>query len=263
MSDNDWDNLVDANEQLRTMRREFKRQTADSRKASDRGRKTQRKGKAGEQAAERVLRTMGFKCIEPVGKHVHLTPVDAKRGIEPVGKHVHRGQVDAKRGIYRVKFIKKLPGDFTAVGHDGISVLVEVKHIDGRETLRWSDLRKSKPGHPGQAACLTKHHEAGGLSLLIWVHDYVWVLEWPVVGFGPGRKGSLTLERAKELAILLRHRHLNIFLILSNLCKALVIRSIRNREAKRIHSYSTTKCGNELNLFYRRVPSIEEIAHTN
>ena len=154
-----------------------------SRAASARGRKTQRKGKTGEQAAERVLRTMGFKCIEPVGKHVHLTPVDAKRG------------------IYRVKFIKKLPGDFTAVGHDGISVLVEVKHIDGRETLRWSDLRKSKPGHPGQAACLTEHHEAGGLSLLIWVHDYVHVLEWPVVGFGPGRKGSLTLERAKELAI--------------------------------------------------------------
>ena len=177
MSDNDWDNLVDANEQLRTLRREFKRQTADSRKASARGKKTQRKGKAGEQAAERVLQTMGFKCIEPVGKHVHLTPVDAKRG------------------IYRVTFIKKLPGDFTAVGHNGISVLAEVKHVNDRDRLRWSDLR------PGQADSLTKHHEAGGLSLLIWVHDYVWVLEWPVVKFGPGRKGSLQLERAKELAI--------------------------------------------------------------
>lgn len=101
----------------------------------------QRKGKIGENITFRILRTMGFRFIRPVGKHVHLTPIDPKRG------------------TYRVNFISKLAGDFTAVGDGGQSVLVEVKHIDQRDTLRWSDLRK------GQPESLTEHAEAGGLSL--------------------------------------------------------------------------------------------------
>lgn len=185
MNDNGWDDLIDANKELRTMRREFKKQTAGKRRASARGRATQRKGKVGELAAEQTLRAMGFRFIKPVGKHVHLTPIDARRG------------------IYLVKFVSTLPGDFTAVGDNGRSVLVEVKHINDRDVLRWSDLRKGKNGLPGQPESLNAHHEAGGMSLLVWVNSTpnVIVMDWPIPGFGPGRAGSLSLERAIELDV--------------------------------------------------------------
>jgi len=143
--------------------------------SSARGRRAQRKGKIGELAAERALRTMGIEYLRPVGKNVHLTPVNAKKG------------------IYRVRFISRLPGDYRGVVGNGRSVLVEVKHITDRNTLRWSDLR------PGQAASLTEHAKAGGLSLLVWVHDDIYVLEWPIDGFKPRKSISLEMARRTQM----------------------------------------------------------------
>ena len=86
--------------------------------------------------------------------------------------------------------VEETGGDFRAVEPGtGRSVLVAVKCRSGR--LRWSDLR------PHQRQALDEHHRLGGISILAWVTERhgIWLLRWPVEGFGPGR--SLQEETAE------------------------------------------------------------------
>ena len=77
--------------------------------------------------------------------------------------------------------VEETGGDFRAVEPGtGRSVLVAVK-------CRRSDQRQA----------LDEHHQLGGLSVLAWVTERhgIWLLRWPVEGFGPGR--SLQEETAE------------------------------------------------------------------
>jgi hypothetical protein len=133
-------------------------------------------GKHGQELAQATLRRMGVKMVEQIGTPVHLIP------------HLR------DKGYYRVIFGEKVSGDHRGITFGGISVLVETKTILGRETLRWSDFREHQPGR------LSEHHDEGGLSLVAWVSDIgVFVLRWPIPGFGPGK--SINFERARELEI--------------------------------------------------------------
>ena len=131
----------------------------------------QRIGSAGEEQAALALRRLGIEMVEEIATPVIVSRASGKPVIvawkEPVsGDH---------RGI--------LPG--------GRSVLVETKTIHDRN-LRWSDLREHQPGR------LDRHADLGGLSLLVWVHSSgIYIMVWPVPGFGPGR--SIEPRRAERL----------------------------------------------------------------
>lgn len=92
--------------------------------------------------------------------------------------------------------VEETGGDFRAVEPGtGRSVLVAVKCRSGR--LRWSDLR------PHQRQALDEHYQLGGLSVLARVTERhgIWLLRWPVEGFGPGRSPHpLTTRRRHEPA---------------------------------------------------------------
>lgn len=123
-------------------------------------RREDRTGKAGEELAESVLRSLGIEQIERVSTPVKLIPSQYP-------------------GLFKVIFGEKVIGDRRGILPGGRSVLIEVKTILDRN-LCWSDLR------PHQPAGLTRHTELGGLSLLVWVHSSgVNVMEWPISGFGP------------------------------------------------------------------------------
>ena len=126
-------------------------------------RREQRIGGAGEHVAASVLSALGISMVERIGTPVKLIPAPYARG------------------YYRVIWAEAVSGDHRGILPGGRSVLAETKTIMDRD-LRWSDLR---PHQPGQ---LTQHAELGGLSLLVWVHSTgVYVLKWPVAGFGPGK----------------------------------------------------------------------------
>lgn len=129
----------------------------------------QRIGKEGEALAESALRQIGLEMIEKIGTPVRIIP-----GRAPI-------------------WGEKVSGDYRALLPGGISVLIECKTIMDRN-LVWSDLREHQPG------CLTRHAELGGISLLVWVHTSgVYVMQWPIDGFGPRK--NISPERASELAI--------------------------------------------------------------
>lgn len=133
----------------------------------------QKIGKDGEQLARSVLDGLGLEMIEKIGTPVKLIPVSS-----------------ARKNVYQVIFGEKVAADHRAMLPDGRSVLIEVKTIDERN-LAWSDLREHQP------AKLQQHAELNGLSLLVWVHGMeVFVMRWPVDGFGPGK--GITPEQAKH-----------------------------------------------------------------
>lgn len=135
-------------------------------------RQQQKVGHDGESLAENVLRSLGVRCLERIGTPVRLIP--------------HPTQ----SGYYRVIWGEKVAADRRGIMSDGRSVLVEVKTILDRN-LSWSDLREHQPG------ALSEHSENHGLSLLVWVHHSgVYVLEWPVPGFGPHK--SIPVDFAKS-----------------------------------------------------------------
>ena len=122
-------------------------------------------GKAGQNVAASALRRLGIECVEKIGTPVKLIP---------------RGKWGAQI-TYQVIWGEKVAGDHRGILPGGRSVLAETKTILDRN-LRWSDLLEHQPRK------LSAHAEAGGLSLLVWVHSTgVYVMQWPVPGFGPGR----------------------------------------------------------------------------
>lgn len=133
-----------------------------------------RAGDLGQIQATRALRALGLLCIEKIGTPVKLAPARIP-------------------GTYRVTWGEKVAGDHRAVLPGGRSVLVETKHDDGN-SLGWARLR------PHQPSKLSEHAEAGGVSLLVWVHEgEIFIMQWPIPNFGP-RKG-ISLSFAAELNI--------------------------------------------------------------
>ena len=124
-------------------------------------------GKAGQEVAASALRRLGVEEVEQVGTPVKLIP---------------RG-----KGLYQVIWGEKVSGDHRGLLPGGRGVLAETKTILDRN-LQWSDLRPHQPGK------LDAHAKLGGLSLLVWVHSSgVYVMRWPVLGFGPRKSIEPTM----------------------------------------------------------------------
>lgn len=137
-------------------------------------RQQDRIGKIGQEHAAAALRRLGVNMVEKIGTPVKIIPARVK-------------------GTYTVVWGEKVSGDHRGILANGVSVLAETKTIMDRN-LVWSDLREHQPG------ALSQHAEYGGVSLLVWVHSTgVYVMRWPIVGFGPRK--SITPERAQELDI--------------------------------------------------------------
>ena len=137
-----------------------------------RGKRNQSKGVVGECIAARVLKSMGLRCIRAI-----YTGWTIKRNRE--GKIVGASPTG------------QVAGDYNAVAPGGISVLVEVKKKD-EDRLVYSTLE------PHQHKALYDHHEAGGISLLVWVHENIpYVMRYPIDGFKP--RSSIKIEEARWL----------------------------------------------------------------
>jgi hypothetical protein len=129
-------------------------------------------GKIGQEHAAAALRRLGVNMVEKIGTPVKLIPARVK-------------------GTYKVVWGEKVSGDHRGILEDGTSVLAETKTIMDRN-LVWSDLRDHQPER------LSEHAQYGGVSLLVWVHSSgVYVMRWPVRGFGPRK--SITPEVAQLL----------------------------------------------------------------
>ena len=140
---------------------------------SQQHRQSQRAGVIGEQLAERVMFGLGIRLVEQIA-----TPTKFVRG-----KMIHVGKVSGdRRGV--------LPPN-------GLSVHAEVKTYK-TENLAYSALKSH------QRDWLTRHAQAGGLSLLIWVSTFdIYVMEWGIDGI-PGYmkpRSSITPELARSLNI--------------------------------------------------------------
>jgi len=134
----------------------------------------QRIGKIGQEHAAGALRRAGVNMVEQIGTPVKLIPARQK-------------------GAWKVIWGEKVSGDHRGILADGRSVLAETKTIMDRN-LSWSDLRDHQPDR------LSEHHNHNGLSLLVWVHSTgVYLMKWPIEGFGPRK--SITPERAEALSI--------------------------------------------------------------
>ena len=129
------------------------------------------KGKAGEIAGGLALQAAGVEMVEKIGTPIKAVPVPGRRG------------------IYHVIWGQKVSGDHMGIlSGSGRRVLAETKTITDRDRLRWSDLRSHQP------ARLDENNAFGGVSLLVWVHHEIYILRWPVPGFGPRK--SITLDYA-------------------------------------------------------------------
>lgn len=141
-------------------------------------------GKAGEALARTVLESLGVCQLEKIG-----TPVTVTRSRD--GKRINGafyGEPCAAdfRGVFPIATHPHTTNPETI----GQSVMAEVKTVE--HNLRLSDF---KPHQPGK---LTEHADLGGLSLVVWVHSSgVYVLRWPIPGFGPG--AGLTPVQAQKL----------------------------------------------------------------
>ena len=132
-------------------------------------------GKYGQRVVASILSSLGVLMVEPIGTPIKAIPHPRLRG------------------YYRVIWEETVSGDHRGILPGGRSVLAETKTILDRN-LQWSDLR------PHQPIGLTQHADAGGLSLLVWVHSSgVYVMKWPVPGFGPGT--SINQEKALSLSV--------------------------------------------------------------
>ena len=148
----------------------------------------QRIGSAGEALAETILRAWGVEQLERVG-----TPVTVIRtGKKITGAFFGEPVAADYRGVLPI--LPKFHGtEYCAEKTIGQSVMAEVKTILDRN-LTWSDLRPHQPGK------LTEHADLGGMSLLVWVHQSgVYILRWPIDGFGPGK--GISPEMARELEV--------------------------------------------------------------
>lgn len=134
-------------------------------------------GKAGQEIAASTLRQLGVECVEKIGTPVKVIPRGSYLG----------------QPTYQVIWGEKVSGDHHGILPGGQAVLAETKTILDRN-LQWSDLREHQP------EALNSYAELGGLALLVWVHSTgVYVMQWPVPGFGPRK--SISPERAGVLNI--------------------------------------------------------------
>lgn len=132
-------------------------------------------GKIGQEHAAAALRRLGVEMVERIGTPTKHIPARVK-------------------GTYTVIWGEKVSGDHRGILPGGQSVLAETKTIMDRNIV-WSDLRDHQPTR------LSEHAEHGGLSLLVWVHTTgVYVMRWPVAGFGPRK--SITPEQAEKISVL-------------------------------------------------------------
>ena len=132
-------------------------------------------GKIGQEHAAAALRRIGVNMVEKIGTPVKIIPARVK-------------------GTYTVVWGEKVSGDHRGILDDGTSVLAETKTIMDRN-LVWSDLREHQPER------LDQHAEFGGVSLLVLVHKSgVYVMRWPVPGFGPRK--SITPEQAQQIDVM-------------------------------------------------------------
>ena len=137
-------------------------------------RKSQAIGAAGDEQGASALARFGVLLLEKVATPIRLI--------------AHPSQP----GYFRVIYGSPVSGDWRGVWMDGTSVLAEIKTAFDRN-LRWSDFDDHQPGD-------LSAHAALAMSLLVWVSSAgIFILRWPVPGFGPGR--GLTIERARELDI--------------------------------------------------------------
>lgn len=136
-----------------------------------------RRGKRGQNIAKSCLSRIGVEMVEKIGTPTRCIPVSPAL---------------TKQGIYRVIYEESVSGDHRGILPGGISVLAETKTIYDRK-LRWSDLRDHQPER------LQEHHDHEGISLLVWVngetYDDVYIMTWPIYGFGPRKSIALDLAR--------------------------------------------------------------------
>jgi len=140
-------------------------------------RRQQREGKAGQNVAAVMLTAIGIERVRQIGTPVRL--VDS---------------TITSKGIYfKVVWGEQVAGDHTGIAPGGIFVLAETKTHDGT-TLPWSVFRDHQPGE------LSDHALCGGISLVVWVCGQdIFILRWPVPGFGPGK--SIPIDYARQANI--------------------------------------------------------------
>lgn len=136
------------------------------------GRRSKRKGDAGEDVAHSLLTMMGARMLQKIATPVRLIP--------PVSEAARR------EFFRRVIFSKTVKGDRWGVDPDtGRSILAEVKTY-AADRLAYSVLK------PHQIAALNEHAACNGLTYLVWVHPTdIFVLRWPIPGFQSGTSISL------------------------------------------------------------------------
>lgn len=136
----------------------------------------QRLGKSGQNVAAGALARAGISMVEQIGTPIRAIP---QRGVP---------------GAYHIIWGEKVSGDHRGLLEGtGQSVLAETKTILDHH-LRWSDFLPHQPGR------LDYHHQLGGVSLVVWVHSTgVYVMRWPIEGFGPGK--SISPEQAELLQV--------------------------------------------------------------
>jgi len=146
-------------------------------------------GAAGETFVLSALSGRGLAIPEKIGTPVKLITIPLDH-IVPSLRPRYRNRL-----IATVVYGNKVSGDTRGlIAGSGRSVLVETKTVLDHN-LRWSNLRKHQPGR------LDAHAEAGGLSLLAWLHATgLYLMQWPVPGFG--LRKSITPEQAASLDIL-------------------------------------------------------------
>ena len=142
-----------------------------------RGRRNRQLGEVGEMLTKRALDVAGALCIERVE-----TPWRIRR--------------NAQGRICGATPVAMVAGDFRAVGPGGRSILAETKLREGK--LMWSDIE------PHQRWSLTRHADAGGLSILAWAWTTeaaeCCLMDWSAlipIGFGP--RVAITIEQARAL----------------------------------------------------------------
>ncbi len=122
------------------------------------GKQNYNTGQFGEQMAERLLLSLGFKCVEKIETGWYIKWINGK--------------------VVSAKPRNRVSGDFTAIGDLGQYVHVEVKVRD-RDSLLHSDLEAH------QSEAMDEKTGYGALCLLIWVRSptEIKILRWPVPGF--------------------------------------------------------------------------------
>jgi hypothetical protein len=132
-------------------------------------------------------------------KRGYITEELAHAQLERLGVHMvdklHTGWrlvrwIDRRRKLAQVAPHVKVRGDHTGILKGGRRVLAETKSHDG-DTLPFGTLKKH------QHAALTENAQLGGLSLVVWITDTLWVMDYSLlVADGWEKYKSIDADRA-------------------------------------------------------------------